>query len=167
MHNVFNNFFYLLILLISIISCTNNSYEKENNEHFSFQGNTLFGEEYKSSEFLGKPMIINFWFPSCPPCTVELESLEKSYQEYKDSIEFLGIMQLGLDNENDGKKFLSKKNISFKSISDYDNLTTKFDVKYFPTTIFLDSNHNVVDTWIGIIDENDITLKLSDLELIK
>ena len=76
-------------------------------------------------------------------------------------------MQLGLDNEDDGKKFLSKKNISFKSISDYDNLTTKFDVKYFPTTIFLDSNHNVVDTWIGIIDENDITLKLSDLELIK
>ena len=136
---------------------------KEEKYNFSYIGKTLFGEKYDSKKFLGKPMIINFWFPSCPPCTYEFEILEKTYQQYNSSIEFLGVMQLGLDTEVDGKEFMTQRNISFQSVSDNENLTNKYDINYFPTTLFLDENHNVVDTWIGIIDEKKLTEKLKKL----
>lgn len=167
MRVVTNYFLLFLISTIFIISCSDNNIQKEEKKHFSYIGKTLFGEKYNSEKNLGKPMIINFWFPSCPPCAYEFENLEKTYQQYNNSIEFLGVMQLGLDTERDGKKFMTERNISFQSISDNENLTNKYDINYFPTTLFLDENHDVVDTWIGIINEKKITEKLKELKLLE
>ena len=76
-------------------------------------------------------------------------------------------MQLGLDTEDDGRKFMTERNISFQSISDNENIINKYDINYFPTTLFLDKNHNVVDSWIGVIDEKNFTEKLKELKLSK
>jgi len=165
---VISNYFLLFsIFSIFILSCNADNIQKEEKHHFSYIGETLFGEKYDSKKFLGKPMIINFWFPSCPPCTYEFEILEKTYQQYNNSIGFLGVMQLGLDTEDDGRKFMTERNISFQSISDNENIINKYDINYFPTTLFLDKNHNVVDSWIGVIDEKNFTEKLKELKLSK
>ena len=38
-----------------------------------------------SNDLAGQPVIINFWYPSCPPCREEIDILESTYKEYKDS----------------------------------------------------------------------------------
>ena len=40
---------------------------------------------------LGKPIVLNFWAGNCPPCRFEMPDLERSYQEHRDEIIFLGI----------------------------------------------------------------------------
>ena len=62
---------------------------------------------------------------------------------------------------------MTERNISFQSISDNENIINKYDINYFPTTLFLDENHNVVDSWIGVIDEKNFTEKLKELKLSK
>src|SRR5687768_9190500 len=38
---------------------------------------TITGEKTRISDFAGKPTLVNFWATWCPPCIVELPSLEK------------------------------------------------------------------------------------------
>ena len=128
------------------------------------RGHTILGNYYDSDEFQNKPMVLNFWFPSCPPCTMELKTIEKIHREHNNSIEVVGIMLLGLDTEEDGKKFLEKNKITFPTIPDTYGIINTFEVTSFPTTIFLDSNHYVKDSWVGIIDENTLEEKIFNLK---
>ena len=39
------------------------------------------GETLRISDLEGKPIVMNFWFPSCPPCVAEMPDLEKGISE--------------------------------------------------------------------------------------
>ena len=69
------------------------------------KGQTIQGDYYDSNDFQNKPMVLNFWFPSCPPCTMELKTIEKIYRAHNNSIEVIGIMLLGLDTQEDVNQF--------------------------------------------------------------
>ena len=124
------------------------------------KGQTIQGDYYDSNDFQNKSIVLNFWFPSCPPCTMELKTIEKIYRAHNNSIEVIGIMLLGLDTQEDGKQFLEKNKITFPTIPDTHGIINTFEVTSFPTTIFLDSNHHVKDSWVGIIDENTLEEKI-------
>ncbi len=47
------------------------------------------GNAHSFSEFLGKPVILNFWASWCGPCKSEMPDLEEAYQEYGQQIQFL------------------------------------------------------------------------------
>ena len=71
----------------------------------------ITGETFAHGEFSlelneGKPVLVNFWFPSCPPCKAELPDLQAAYEEYGDQVAFIGIQQLGVDAPASGAAFL-------------------------------------------------------------
>jgi len=41
------------------------------------------GERIRLSQYLGQPVVVNFWFPSCPPCRAEMPDLEQTFQNHK------------------------------------------------------------------------------------
>lgn len=47
-------------------------------------GKLLDGKPAKVSDFMGKPLMINFWATWCPPCRMEMPWMEAAYQKYKD-----------------------------------------------------------------------------------
>ena len=49
------------------------------------------GNAHSFSEFLGKPVVLNFWASWCGPCKSEMPDLEEAYQEYGDQIQFLMV----------------------------------------------------------------------------
>lgn len=50
-------------------------------------------EEVSLSDFLGQPVLINFWATWCPPCRAEMPWIESLYQKYKDD----GLVVLAVD----------------------------------------------------------------------
>ena len=79
----------------------------------------------------------------------------------------LGIIHNSLvDPKEDSVKMLEKFNVEYINLYDEDNLLTeKFKVLGFPTTIFLDENHNISTKWTGFIDDN--TLKKESSKISK
>ncbi|MCX8251781.1 MAG: TlpA disulfide reductase family protein [Dehalococcoidia bacterium] len=105
----------------------------------------------------GRPLVLNFWFPSCPPCRAELPDLQAAYEAHADEIQFLGVQLLGLDSAEEGQEFLDELGIEYPSGADTDNqMVRDFKIVGFPTTIFIDSDHNIVKKHAGILSAGSL-----------
>lgn len=158
-----NIFLLLSIVFVIVIGCDNQS-EKANIGQIVFPKTTIDNNNFNIENYSGKNILINFWFPSCPPCIYELDILDDINKKY-DSVGVIGVQVLGLDNKEDGKNMLEKKNISYKSVADEsDVIIDLLQINVFPTTILFDKNGNEINRWIGIIDEQIVSNKISEIE---
>lgn len=113
------------------------------------------GEQVRLSQFLGQPVVVNFWFPSCGPCRAEMPDLEKAFNAHKeDEVAFMGVQLLGLDTAEDGQVFIDEIGITY-AVGPDDGTDIVRDEDYevisFPTTFFLDREHKIVRKWVGIL----------------
>ena len=116
------------------------------------------GESLSLSQFLGRPVVINFWFPSCPPCRAEMPDLQHTFEQHvEDGVQFIGIQLLGLDTAEDGQEFISELGVTYAVGTDDDGAIIRdYEVTSFPTTVFLDSDHRVERKWAGILTEGKL-----------
>ncbi len=127
-----------------------------------FYGTTFAHGTFDTRELAGKPIVINFWFPSCPPCRAELEHFEEVYQEFGEpsgsDIQFVGVQQLGLDSIEDGAALFEELGVTFPGLPDNASaIQIAYNVFSYPTTVFLDRNHNEHRVWQGAIDKENLT----------
>ena len=127
-------------------------------------GETFTHGDFSLDKHEGKPVLINFWFPSCPPCRAEMPDLQAAYEKYGDDVAFIGVQQLGLDSAANGQAFTRDLGLTYPNMPDVGS-TVQFgyEVFSFPSTIFLDNNHNIARTWTGIIGEEQLGEQLDAL----
>lgn len=127
-------------------------------------GSTFEHGEFSLEMHEGKPVLVNFWFPSCPPCRAEMPDLQAAYETYGDDVAFIGVQQLGLDSAADGQAFVRELGLTYPSMPDVGSIVQfGYEVFSFPTTVFLDKDHNIARTWTGIIGEEQIAEQLDAL----
>ena len=123
----------------------------------SFEAETFEHGTFSLDAVQGKPVVINFWFPSCPPCAAELPDIQAAYLEYGDAVEFIGVQQLGLDSADDGRDFLHEVGVTYPNLPDRTGeVWVGYGVNSFPTTVFLDSDHRIQRTWTGLISAENL-----------
>lgn len=112
------------------------------------------GETLRLSDLKGKAVVVNFWYPSCPPCRVEMPDFEAAFQKYKgQDVEFVAIQALGLDTVQNGQDFVTEFGLSYAIGPDTDSsILVDYDVSGFPSTVFLDKDHRVVRHWTGALN---------------
>ena len=104
-----------------------------------------------------QPTILNFWFPSCPPCVREIPEINDFNKSYKDSVTVVGIQLIGLDTIESGKDFVKSKNVEYRVGADYDgSITVDYSISGFPTTVFIDGNGHIHDIWKGEIKKSEM-----------
>ena len=110
------------------------------------------------NDLTGQPVIINFWYPSCPPCREEIDILESTYKEYKENgLVIVGIQSLVLDSVEDGKQFVHEYGITYPVGADIgSNIQISYKVIGFPTTYFLNRDHEIIRKWSGLLDNEQL-----------
>ena len=147
-------------LTLATIACGTPSGEEAPDFELTLYGNAEHqaGEAIQLSQFAGEPVVLNFWFPSCPPCVAEMPDFEKAYQKYKsEGVRMIGIQLLGLDTAEDGQKFVQKLGVNYMLGADLQEdgsgeILKNYQIQGFPTTIFIDKDHNIVRTWSGALN---------------
>src|SRR5690606_22268983 len=69
----------------------------------------LQGTETDLTQYLGKPLVLNFWATWCPPCVKEMPDLDALHQKYP-NIHFVG---LAVDTVKNIEKFLQKVQVGY------------------------------------------------------
>ena len=105
------------------------------------------------SQFSGNPVVINFWYPSCAPCRLEMPDLEATFKNHKaNGVEFIGVMLLGFDTAEEGQEFVDEFGITYPIGPDSGGVVLDYEVIGFPATVFLNRDHEIVRTWTGALN---------------
>ena len=130
-------------------------------ETIDYEENTVFDLSLQS----GKPTIVNFWFPSCPPCVAEFPEIDRFYLKNRNSIKVVGIQLLGLDSAQDGQDFVRGKNIHFAVGADpTGKVSVDYHIKVYPTSVFVDSEGQIAGQWQGEISMQELDRQLLILQ---
>ncbi|OGK11730.1 MAG: hypothetical protein A2Y63_00230 [Candidatus Riflebacteria bacterium RBG_13_59_9] len=110
---------------------------------------TMDEKERSIEEFIGKPLMVNFWGVNCPPCRAEFPEFVEFYK--KNKAEGLEIVTLNVDSSLDKQRdFLKQQEMPWVLGTDQDGkLFRKWGYRGIPTTIFVDSGGVVIDVQIG------------------
>lgn len=69
------------------------------------------GARLAMAEFVGKPLLLNFWATWCPPCVEELPLLNQFYREH--AAKSWQVVGLAIDQPSAVRKFLQKTPLAF------------------------------------------------------
>jgi thiol-disulfide isomerase/thioredoxin len=69
------------------------------------------GQRWSLRPLLGKPILLNFWAPWCPPCVEEMPLLERFHQQ--NVANGWQVVGLAADQASAVRRFLQKQSISF------------------------------------------------------
>lgn len=105
------------------------------------------GNAHKLSDFVGKPVILNFWASWCGPCKSEMPDFEEVYVEYKDRIHFLMVNLTDGHQETvaSAQKLITEKGYTFPVYFDTKlEAANAYYVYSIPQTFFIDKEGNLV-----------------------
>jgi cytochrome c biogenesis protein CcmG/thiol:disulfide interchange protein DsbE len=115
----------------------------------NFELQNLDGQLISLSSLKGKPVLVNFWATWCSPCVSEMPYIQEIHEEWSDT----GLMVLAInlgDNASEAEQFLQEHNLSLPVLLDTKNVVApKYDIRYIPTTFFIDKDGIVRNKVIG------------------
>ena len=127
---------------------------------------TFAGDEFRLSEQRGNVVVINFWYPSCPPCRDEMPAFQEVWEQYQGRrVTFIGLfVPQGIDSEEHARQFVDELGLTFQFATDVRAMVAEeYQVEYFPTTYFIDQGGRVALQEISRMDADRLEAILLDL----
>lgn len=141
------------------------SQEDEPLEALDFTVQDYEGNEVKLSDYIGTPIVLNFWASWCPPCRDEMPHFNKVSEEYaKDELLFLmvDLVDGGRETVEKGKKYVEDNGYTFTVLFDTkQNAAATYGIRSLPTTFFINKDGSIIGGLEGGIDEETLRYGVS------
>ena len=109
------------------------------------------------SDFVGKPIILNFWASWCGPCKSEMPDLQKFYEKYGEDIHFILVNCTDGSREtvDTAKAFLAMSGYTFPVYFDTTSMGAyTYGANSIPLTYFIDAEGNLVAYYMSAMSES-------------
>ena len=148
--------------LVFLVACGSSGERARDFEVVQFNGETFL----LSQEAESQVVVLNFWYPSCPPCREEMPAIEAAWQELKDEpVRILALyVPQGFDSEQDARDFVDELGLTFSFATDrLAQIAEAYDFNAFPKTYYIDMDRNIVATNLGILETEEIVQQVRAL----
>ncbi len=126
-------------------SRTNAGAPDENAPAPDFSLKTTDNNVVKLSDYRGKVVFLNFWATWCPPCKMELPSMEKLSQSLKDQPFVILAVNVDESDPDNVRLFAHSMGLNFTVLIDDGSVSEKYRVNSIPTT-FIIKKDGIIDT---------------------
>ena len=113
----------------------------------SFSAGTLDGGTFTQDDIAAKDVtVLNFWALSCGPCIVEMPDLAEFARSLPDNVQLVTVCLDAGGNEDAAREVLTKAGFEGVTLisGSGDLLDLSRNLMYTPTTVFADSEGNLV-----------------------
>ena len=112
------------------------------------------GNEVHLSDYVGKPIVLNFWASWCGPCQMEMPDFHEKYLVLSEDVNFLMVnMTTGRETMESASAFIEKNEYSFPVFYDINSdAALTYGAYSLPTTFFIDADGYAVAQATGAID---------------
>ena len=122
------------------------------------------GREVAFRQYLGKPVVVNFWATWCAPCVEEMPELN-IMAESMPGIQFVGI---GIDTADKIRQFIVKIPVSYPLlVAGHAGISLLRELGNptggLPFTVMFDANGNMIDTILGQVQSADLRARIDAL----
>jgi thiol-disulfide isomerase/thioredoxin len=109
----------------------------------------LNGNLVSLSDFRGRIVFLNFWTTWCPTCRIEMPSMEKLHQKFKDQ-DFAMVTVNIQESAAQVEKFYKNFKLTFTTLLDTTGeVAIGFRIRSIPTTFILDKSGRIIGTIMG------------------
>ena len=103
------------------------------------------GEQFDSTAYEGKPLLIHFWATWCPTCKAEADNIQR-LSEYYDVVTFAVKSGSSMELTN----YMNDREFDYHVINDEDGQWARqFNIEGYPTTFVYDSAGQVSFSEVG------------------
>ncbi len=122
-----------------------------------FMLKTLDGKTARLSELRGKKVVlINFWATWCPPCRLEMPTMQKIYTEYKGKGFEIFAINIEPDANEEIREFIKELRLTFPVLLDPDmKVTRRYRLFGLPVSLLIDRQGKIRAKEIGYHDWTD------------
>jgi cytochrome c biogenesis protein CcmG/thiol:disulfide interchange protein DsbE len=118
-------------------------------------GTTLEGATFSLAELRGRPVIVNFWGPTCVPCRDEFPLFKAKLAEHEaDGVVLVGVLMA--DPPDLARQFVAEQAADWPTVVDPDGgIKGAYRVVARPQTYFIDRDGILRGIQIGEVRESD------------
>lgn len=131
----------------------------------NFTLTTLDGKQVSLSDFRGKPVMINFWYATCPGCLAETPGLERFYAAQQAAGKRFVILAVNsVDDAPTAQQFVQQYGITYTPVlDDNQRVATLYNLNATPTSYFIDRQGIIRFVQVGPIDEATLQQKVAEI----
>ena len=117
------------------------------------------GNTVRLTDYLGKPIVLNFWASWCPPCRSEMPAFDKLYAERGDIV---NVMMVNLtdgyrEDVDSAATFAEENGYKFPLYFDTQGEGAEgYAIYSIPTTVFINADGTVLETHMGAMSEETL-----------
>jgi peroxiredoxin len=112
---------------------------------------TLQGENLSLASLKGKVVLVNFWATSCTTCMAEMPKLVAIHQQFAAKGYETVAIAMDYDPADYVKNYVQKTSLPFKVVLDSkgDYARAFGGIRLTPTSVLIDKQGNIVQTYLG------------------
>ena len=149
----------LVLICLALLGC-NKLPEQPDIKISQIEAQNLDGNKIDFTNYIGKPLVVNYWATWCAPCINEFPFFEEVKQQIGNDVNFVMISDETIEKV---KTFSATNSFTFNYLKSEKTLS-EYDISVLPITYFFDSKGVLVAKHSTSLDIDTLT---SLIELIK